>query len=616
MDAQSPALEARGAAGAGAGPAAFAATRTLSTFDVFETVLVRTVSPPQAVFDVLGRRAAERGWVTCSPQAFGRARMSAEQRALRRFGDSTTLERIHAELAATLLLPADLVPRLAQAEMDAEAEMLRPVPALRPVLEQERRRSGRVVFVSDMYLPGEFIEAQLRRHGMWEPGDVLYVSHAHGRTKRSGRLYDVVARAQGVPVQRLRHHGNCPVADVSGAVDAGAQAVLLAAGNPTRYEQVLGRHRQATDGLTASMAGASRLARLDMAVTDGRQAALVEVAAGVMAPVLTAYVTWLLRRAQALGLQRLYVVAEQAQVVSRVAGQLAPALGTDVELRPLHVDRLADDPVALRYLREQGLLDGSPHGFVDGGGRAAEHGSLRRLQQEQGATPAHGMFFCLAGGEATGGQEAFHLGPCGSRDGERSSLLEVFCSGDLGTLVAWEETEHGVRPVLDHGRQVAARRWGLPLLWATLDSYVGHLAADGCLTREGVDIHPALAELMRLFWQTPTQAEAEAWAGFPRQVVGGSSWQVRPLVAPVRLRDLAGQVPRLTRSVPDPDGAVGQARSSGWPAACQALSSPPARLLLWPGPAGTDLAGWAGRRARGLVRRLVRRSRPLRARRA
>jgi FMN phosphatase YigB (HAD superfamily) len=328
-------VERRGAAGTAA-----PGRPEVATFDVFETVLVRAVSPPQAVFDLAGRRAVEEGLLACSPQAFGRARAWAESRALHWHRAETTLERIYAELTAALGLPAEAGGRLGEIEMEVEAELLQPVPAGARLVQEHRARAGSVVYVSDMYLPAEFIQAQLERHGLFVPGDVLYVSHAHGSTKRGGALYDVVAEAEGVPTSALLHHGNDRRSDVEGAATAGARSVLLPAANPNRYEKALQEHRTSTDGLTATMAGASRLARLHVEPNGAREEALVDVAAGVMAPVLVAYVTWVLRRSEALGLRRVYFVARDGQVLLRVAEHLAPRLGIDLELRYLYGSRL------------------------------------------------------------------------------------------------------------------------------------------------------------------------------------------------------------------------------------------------------------------------------------
>jgi hypothetical protein len=65
-------------------------------------------------------------------------------------------------------------------------------------------------------------------------------------------------------------------------------------GNPNRYEKILESYTWSTGGLSALMAGASRMARLSIPSRSAEEAAIRDVAAGVVAPVLTAYVLWIL----------------------------------------------------------------------------------------------------------------------------------------------------------------------------------------------------------------------------------------------------------------------------------------------------------------------------------
>lgn len=243
----------------------------VASFDVFETVLVRSVSPPQAVFQEVGRRARQAGLLQrMSALAFSEAREQAERRAARNRGDCFTLSDCYDELQHALGLPDDTREALCRLEMQTELALLRPVEPARALLEQARQEGLRVVFVSDMYLPGRVIEQALRRSGMWADGDRLYVSCEHGCGKRSGTLFERVAAAEGVPVAAIRHYGNNWHVDIEGARRAGAASAFLDDGNPTRYEQIMHRYRTTTDGASAALAGASRLARLSAPGTARR----------------------------------------------------------------------------------------------------------------------------------------------------------------------------------------------------------------------------------------------------------------------------------------------------------------------------------------------------------
>lgn len=320
---------------------AYAAPRRLFSFDVFETLLVRSVSPHHEIFDRVGREALARGLIRCSAYAFARAREAADRRARSVHGDAMTLDDVYVEVVSALSLPLPVAHEIMQLEIEEEAKSLRPVESARAVIARARQGGGNIVFVSDMYLPASFIREQIEKHGFWHEGDRLYVSHEHGCEKRSGHLFRVVADAEGVHPSQITHYGNHLLADLEGPRKAGAAGQLVTAGNPNRYERALESHRHETDGIGAIMAGASRLARTRVAADTMIEQAKIDVAAGVVAPVLTCFVLWLFRQAEERGLKRLYFLSRDAEIMLQIARQIAPKLNSQVELRYLYASRLA-----------------------------------------------------------------------------------------------------------------------------------------------------------------------------------------------------------------------------------------------------------------------------------
>ncbi len=287
--------------------------------------------------------------------------------------------------------------------------------------------------------------------------------------------------------------------------------------------------------------------------------------------------------------------------------------------------------VVLRYLREQGLLDGTPHAFVDVGWRGTQHDVLLELQrQEPGAALSHGLFFGLdastspwgayreayffdSRGDATAGSdEPVPVGgPAYFPDSLRLSgsplgiaqfaLVEIFCSGDHGTLTDYEETPDGVVPVLTGGRKEAVEAWGLPLVWRTVDAYVDHLAVDRQNPYLHVDVHLALTSVMSLFWERPTREEVHAWSAFPWEVGQGHRQRTVSLAGPFRLAPIASGVVREP-TVRRAKQLVRRAQRTEWVAGSLRLSPLPTRAILRPGATVRDAVG----RSSPLLRRVLR----------
>ena len=313
----------------------------LASFDVFDTLLTRVVGAPEATFLLLGNLLSRKGLLTCSAHAFAHGRRRAEARAYRNVRASVTLDDIYRELGGAGVVEATTLKRVAEEEQELESRLTRVIPRARELLRAARESGAKVVFVSDIYLPAPFVQKLLELHGLFVDGDALYVSSDTGSPKRNGDLYRDVQAREAVVASAITHLGDDVECDIDGARKAGIAARRFADADLTRYERALNGYAWETDGLAALMAGASRLARMAVTAHSTREEALRDVAAGVVAPTLTGFVVWTLRRAKAMGVQRLYFIARDGQILLELARILAPKLDYDGELRYLFGSRQA-----------------------------------------------------------------------------------------------------------------------------------------------------------------------------------------------------------------------------------------------------------------------------------
>ena len=112
---------------------------------------------------------------------------------------------------------------------------------------------------------------------------------------------------------------------------------------PTRYERRLDAAAARGDATAAAFAFAARAARAAVPATGAREAALRDVAAGVAAPMLAAFVLWILRDAAARGIVRVHFLARDGQVLHEIARRLVPRLpasaGGAIDVRYLAASR-------------------------------------------------------------------------------------------------------------------------------------------------------------------------------------------------------------------------------------------------------------------------------------
>lgn len=312
------------------------------SFDVFDTLLTRWIANPMQIFRIYADRAVQQGLLDMQLSAIYQVRVNADRRARLFSGKvEATFSQIYRELANELDLTTDIIHKLQQLELDIETEYLVPIPQAYEMLSQARRSHPHLVYISDMYLPSEFIIARLKQHNFWQEGDHLYVSAEVGKSKGQGDLYTHILEGLQIKPMELIHTGNSLRTDVEQSRLLGIKAVYFNDANPNRYELILQEYYLKTQGISSFWAGISRYVRLNVAAQNTKQEVLRDLAACVAAPILTAYVIWILQQAKVKQLARIYFLARDGEILLQIAKELAPNIYPEVELRYIYVSRQA-----------------------------------------------------------------------------------------------------------------------------------------------------------------------------------------------------------------------------------------------------------------------------------
>ena len=311
----------------------------VASFDVFDTVLTRLVGGPRQVFVETGRRLRRAHVIDVSPEVYASVREDVLARFTVDVRRHPPLRRVAAEVADRLGLDAACAETLYETELAVERDVLRAVPGLVEHVRAERRRTGRgVLFVSDTPLPTDFLQGLLEREGLFVDGDVLFTSADRGQSKQDGALYDHVRAEQGAAPADFKHTGDDNEADVVHARQHGWQASLRTNARFTAAERRLDAAAVSTDGLGPRLAGAGRLGRL-RAVAEGAEPEISAIGADTALPLLVGFGLWVLSQARLHGLDRLYFVARDGEILREVTQALATARGDAVECRYLYGSR-------------------------------------------------------------------------------------------------------------------------------------------------------------------------------------------------------------------------------------------------------------------------------------
>lgn len=279
---------------------------TRISVDVFDTLLTRRVVGDQALWWVLGTTLARDGVWHEGVDTFVRARRAASQ--ARPHG---TLEDIYAELVL-----ADHCPPVegAAAEHAVERSLTVPLEGAREGLERLRAHGHRLTFVSDMHLSREHLWACLRDHGLTSPADELVISSEIGAAKWDGTLFPLLVQGQHPSI--AWHIGNDVWSDVAMAERAGVRALPVRRGEATELERTMAGPAGSAG---ASIAAAALAARCGAATSGPAQDALWEVGADVGGQCLSAFLLWIRKTCDELGVRHVLFLARDGELPLRMA---------------------------------------------------------------------------------------------------------------------------------------------------------------------------------------------------------------------------------------------------------------------------------------------------------
>jgi len=187
------------------------------SFDVFDTALLRCVAEPADLFGAV-EACIRRIYPEHANLDFAKSRVRAEASARELASHSGRHEIQFAEIYDQLALPSGLKSSEVMAEeLRLEKKLSRANPYIWAAYNLAIELKKPVVFISDMYLPADFIAELLRRAGYQGR---LFLSSEVGLTKSAGGLFEHVRRIADLGDSPL-HIGDNLTSDVLNARRAG-----------------------------------------------------------------------------------------------------------------------------------------------------------------------------------------------------------------------------------------------------------------------------------------------------------------------------------------------------------------------------------------------------------
>ncbi len=308
------------------------------SFDVFDTLITRTVASPKDIFLITANRADARWGLKIQPILFAEERVKAEKYFLDQ-QVHPTIDHIYDRLGKTLGLHNDVSEAIKKLELEIEFEHFKSIEGNVKLLNDFREKGNTIIYVSDMYLPEKVIKNILIKHDIYRPDELIFVSSEYNKSKKSGKLFPHILKILNIDKDQLHHFGNNRSSDIKGAQISGIKATYLESGNLNRYEKLIAGQNDhgylSTDDLLfySKVASSARLARLSAHCKDPH---IYNVAASVAGPKLYFFTLFVLMKA---GDKKIYFLARDGFILYEIAKRIKSKFNLACELIYLNISR-------------------------------------------------------------------------------------------------------------------------------------------------------------------------------------------------------------------------------------------------------------------------------------
>ncbi len=372
----------------------------LLSLDVFDTLLWRRVAKPTDVFEILGQRLAEDGFLAagCTPALFAQLRIRAETLArLREDARSESLEvsiwQIYEEFPEDAVANVDHKD-LVELELRCERDLtVADMQIVEWCLRATEAHGIPMVATSNTYLSAAQLRQLCDRPSMAElPIQEFFSSSDHGTGKAHG-LFLEVARRMHVAPEHILHIGDDEDADVVSAEAAGVRGLHYGLTEDDDLSAILEREgivgepahmspwcdsRHGDHGLTALRT------RMFLKLHDPARPAAHDVCtlagATVFGPVLAGFAEWVHDRANTVGVTKLLCPMREGRYLKHLLDGAAGYLGSDLPSEVFWTSREA--------CARASIFDGSRDELMAAFTNRRSETTLERLAESIGLPPA------------------------------------------------------------------------------------------------------------------------------------------------------------------------------------------------------------------------------------
>lgn len=332
-----------------------ATEKTVISFDLFDTLLIRRIHDPDLVKLPVARyiaMLAKSKGVACHQHRVQELRDTIEKRHRletgQRFVDQEAcyprfMEELLRHIFAAQYSP-ELLAQVTDYELTMENSMLVVRDPFKVWMEELFRQGKRLFIISDMYLPATHLR-RLVDHAGIEPYVEEVISSADTfLAKASGKAFAMIAEKYGLAPQDWLHVGDNPISDGLRPVEMGIEALVLSDVGEAQRKSLVKRYYNYSDGKPFWRGRVLQQLMAPLEGEDRPQSSLYREGYTFLGTIIGLFVQEVARYCLEKGIRKIFFLSREGWTFKRYWEQAMPLLypeGGLPEIEYLYVSRMA-----------------------------------------------------------------------------------------------------------------------------------------------------------------------------------------------------------------------------------------------------------------------------------
>lgn len=327
------------------------------SFDIFDTLVFRSVEKPEDIFELIYDRFKVKIWSECPirKEEFRKMRILAEKKARKNkieekglTDNEVNLDEIYNELIYLIKYKNELI----NIEKEIEKENIYLNPVTYSLLQYAYECNKKIILVSDMYLKKNEIIELLNSCGVsMELIDNIFVSCEYQKTKHSGKLYKKVLDFYNIKPKEILHIGDNEYADIERAKLYNINSVKYNCISKQYFNFELEKIKF---GFIPTRINSLRKIAINLSSDlKDEEKFWFEIGVGILGPFLTFLSQWTIDIAKKNNVSQIYPLMREGVILGKTLRQAASYNNAKIDIKELFVSRQSTGLASLNELNDE-----------------------------------------------------------------------------------------------------------------------------------------------------------------------------------------------------------------------------------------------------------------------